>query len=87
MTAPARSTATRLYLIDLAERVLWTFLQAFAAALLLSDALNLDALKAAAFAGLAAVLALVKGLGAKAIGDRQSASTAPSVAIHQAPSA
>jgi len=87
VTPPARVQARRLYLIDLAERIVWTFLEAFAGVLLLdlADVFELDLWKTAALAGLAAVLSLVKGLAAKAIGDRQSASTAPSVAIHQAP--
>ena len=88
MTAPSvRRQATRLYLIDLAERVVMTFLEAFIGVLLLAgaDVLTLSALKAAVVAGIIAVLALLKGLLAKVIGDRWSASTAPSVAVHTAP--
>jgi hypothetical protein len=82
----ARATAVKLYLIDLGERCLWTFLEAFGAALILAGTLDLDVVKTAALAGVAAVIALVKGLGAKLVGDRNSASTAPQIATHQAPS-
>jgi len=79
--------ARRLYLIDLAERVLWTFVEAFVGVLLLSaaDMFTLTVLKSALAAGVIAVLSLLKGLGAKAVGDRNSASTSSQVAIHTAP--
>jgi len=80
--------ARKLYLIDLAERVIWTFVEAFVGVLLLSaaDMFSLTVVKSAVAAGVIAVLSLLKGLGAKAIGDSNSASTSSVVAIHTAPS-
>ena len=65
------------YVKDLAERVVVTWLEAFVAALTLSAAvsgLNIETLEAAALAGIAAVVALVKGLVAKPVGNTESAS-------------
>lgn len=76
---------TQKYVRDLVERVAATFLQAFLAALLAGGFFDLahirdaSALEAAGVAGLAAVLSLVKGLVAKAISNRDSASVAPGV--------
>jgi hypothetical protein len=81
---PTVTDATR-YARDLAERVLWTFLQAFAAALIAGGVLDVanvrdvSAWQAAALGGVAAVLSLVKGLVAKFAGQSDSASTAPGV--------
>ena len=78
----------RRYWIDLVERVVWTFIEAFVAVVIASgifeqnhfdlsktDLMSLAA--KAALAGIAAVLALVKGLGAKFIGARNTAATLP----------
>jgi hypothetical protein len=46
--------------LDIAERVVWSFLEAFIGALLLSPVINLSALKAAAIGGLVAALTYVK---------------------------
>lgn len=79
--------AAKRYGIDLAERVIWTFVQAFGSTLVLSNAFeipglaNLTAWQTAGLAGGAAVLSLVKGLVAKFIGDGSSASTAPQVGV------
>lgn len=62
------SPATRAWIKDAAERVAWTAVQGFASALLLSDALNLDALQAALLGATMAVLALVKSTAAAQLG-------------------
>jgi hypothetical protein len=46
---------------DIAERLVFTFLEAFLGAMILSPVLNVSALKAAAFAGMAAALTYGKG--------------------------
>lgn len=46
---------------DIIGRAVWTFVQAFVAALMLSKAMNLDAIQAAALAGVSAVLSAGKG--------------------------
>lgn len=58
---------------DIAERALWTFAQAFAAALFARGTLDIDTIQAAALAGAAAVLSLVKGLVASRIGSPDAA--------------
>lgn len=70
------------YAIDLTERVVWTFLTALCGvALAAGPAGLLDASmwQTAAAAGFAAVGTLVKSLGARYIGNRNSASTARGV--------
>lgn len=73
------------YLRDLAERVLFTFLQAFGAALVaggwfdVAHLRDLSIVQTAGLAGIAAVLAVIKGLVAKAVSNRDSASLAPGV--------
>lgn len=65
------------YVKDLAERVVVTFLEAFVAALVLSVAvsgLNIENVEAAGLAAIAAVIALVKGLIAKPVGNTATAS-------------
>lgn len=65
------------YVKDLAERVAATFGAAFVAALLAAGPANLmhlSTVKAAALAGLAAVLSLGKGLAARLRGNSESAS-------------
>jgi hypothetical protein len=68
----------RVYL-DIAERALWTFLQAFIGVLIAGDMVDLSSgtLRAGAIAGVAAVLALVKSVAATRIGDPGSAATLP----------
>lgn len=58
---------------DALERIAWTFLEAFAGALILAGVFDLTALKAAAIAGLAAVLTVVKTLAASRIGGTDAA--------------
>ncbi|MGA5435488.1 holin [Streptomyces cellulosae] len=63
-----------LYVRDLAERVAATFLQGFAGAVVITELNDLEMYKAAAAAGLAAVVSLAKGLLAKKVGNNDSAS-------------
>lgn len=70
------------YAKDLAERVIWTFLLAAGSVALAAgpvDMLSLSFWKTVGIAGLTAVGSLVKGVLAKFIGDRNSASTASGV--------
>ncbi len=74
---PAVATA-RLY-ADVAERAFWTFLQAFLGVLLAGDMLDLSSgtLRAAAIAGFAALLSLVKSVAATHVGDPGTAAVLP----------
>ena len=65
----------RIFYIDLAERLVWTFIQAFAAEWILTGDFGGDALKLGAIAG---ALAVAKALIATQIGDPASAATLPS---------
>ncbi|MEV4335776.1 hypothetical protein [Streptomyces sp. NPDC049590] len=70
------------YAKDLAERVVWTFLGASGAVALAggpADMLSISFWEGAGTAGLAAVVALVKGLAARLIGPKNSASSARGV--------
>ena len=73
------------YARDLAERVFFTFVQAFGAALVaggwfdIAQIRDLSIVQKAAVAGIAAVLAVIKGLIAKAVSRPDSASLAPGV--------
>jgi hypothetical protein len=70
------------YAIDLAERVIWTFLGAAGAVALAggpADMLHVSLWQGAATAGIAAAVSLVKGLFVRGFGQRNSASSAPSV--------
>lgn len=81
-TAQTAVKTARTYAVDLLERVIWTFLGAAAAVALAAgpaDMLSVSFWQGAGTAGLAAVVTLLKGLAARAIGQRNSASTAPSV--------
>ncbi|MGW2379318.1 hypothetical protein [Streptomyces sp. NPDC001658] len=72
----------RTYVVDLIERVIWTFLGAAGAVALAggpADMLSVSFWEGVGTAGLAAVVTLVKGLVARIIGAKNSASTAPSV--------
>jgi hypothetical protein len=74
------------YIRDLIERVLWTFAQAFAATLLASGFFEIDnvtdvsILQKAGIAGIAAVLAVIKGLVATKVGSPYTAATLPAQA-------
>ncbi|WIC88830.1 holin [Streptomyces phage OnionKnight] len=82
---PAADTVVktvRTYAVDLTERVIWTFLGAAGAVALAAgptDMLNVSFWQGAVTAGMAAVVTLVKGIAARLIGPKNSASTAPSV--------
>lgn len=62
---------SRAWLIDMAERSIATFVQAFAAFALAQGALSLETLEAAALAGAFSVL---KAYGASFVGDQANAS-------------
>ncbi|MFJ4617434.1 hypothetical protein [Streptomyces sp. NPDC088812] len=82
---PAAETVVktaRTYAIDLIERVIWTFLGAAAAVALAAgpgDMLSASFWETVGTAGLAAVVTLVKGLFARVVGQKNSASTASGV--------
>ncbi len=69
------------YAKDLAERVVWTFLAAVGSFAVANPAgwLEVSTWQAAGLAGAAAVVTLLKGLGARYVGSRNSASTARGV--------
>ena len=71
---------TRQLAIDIAERMIATAVQAFAATLLAAPVFSIDvsALKAAGLAALAAVLSILKGVAASRLGDPTSAAALPS---------
>ena len=75
---------TRTFARDLFERSLSTFAEAFAAYVIaagVSDVIHLDWVGAASTAGLATLLAALKGVAAaKAVGSPQSASLDPEIA-------
>jgi hypothetical protein len=68
---------TKKYWKDLAERCIWTFVQAFLGAWTITG--GRKAAESAAIAGVAAVLAVIKGFAAHKIGDPDSASTVPTI--------
>jgi hypothetical protein len=76
----SRVATARSYGRDLAERVVWTFLQAFGAMLVVSGFFSVEGvtdlsnLQKAGVGGMAAVLALLKGVVAKSVGDKNSPS-------------
>lgn len=70
------------YAKDLAERVIWTFLVAAGGVALAAgpgDMMNVSFWETVGTAGIAAVGSLVKGLFARVVGDKNSASTASGV--------
>lgn len=72
----------RTYAVDLAERVLATFIVAAAGIAVAAgpaDMLNASWWQTVGAAGLAAVGSLLKGVLARVVGDRNSASAAPRV--------
>jgi hypothetical protein len=76
------TSTVKTYVHDLAERVIWTFLAAVAGVALAAgpvDMLHASFWQAAGTAGVAAVVTLVKGLAARYVGNRNSASTAKGV--------
>ncbi|MFI1021255.1 hypothetical protein [Streptomyces olivaceus] len=85
VSLPAADTVVktaRTYAVDLIERIIWTFLGAAGAVALAAgpaDMLSVSFWEGAGTAGLAAVVTLVKGVAARLIGPKNSASTAPTV--------
>ncbi|MER7738900.1 hypothetical protein ABTX34_11335 [Streptomyces sp. NPDC096538] len=72
----------RTYVVDLIERIIWTFLGAAGAVALAAgpaDMLSASFWESVGVAGLAAVVTLVKGVLARVVGSKNSASSAPSV--------
>ncbi|MFD4572109.1 hypothetical protein ACFWNK_01740 [Streptomyces sp. NPDC058417] len=72
----------RTYVVDLIERVIWTFLGAAGAVALAAgpaDMLSVSFWQGVGTAGIAAVVTLVKGLFARLVGATNSASTAAGV--------
>ncbi|MEF9903662.1 hypothetical protein [Streptomyces sp. P9-A2] len=72
----------RTYAVDLIERIIWTFLGAAGAVALAAgpaDMLSASFWESVAVAGIAAVVTLVKGIAARVVGAKNSASSAPSV--------
>lgn len=72
----------RTFAHDLFERVFWTFIGAAAAvatAAVPADMLSLTFWEGVGTAGMAAVFTFLKGLAARWVGDKHSASTAPGV--------
>ena len=67
----------RRLILDIAERVAWTFIQGAVSTLLLSGFLDTAAWKAAVVGGVAAVLALIKGTAASHVGSPATAATLP----------
>ena len=81
----------RRYISDLAERVAWTFVQAFGATLVLSGwfdvngITDLSLLGKSALAGVAATLSLIKGIVARGVGSGATASTLPEAVVWETP--
>lgn len=70
---------TKRLLLDILERTFWTFIQGTSSTLLLAGFLGIDAWKAAIVGGLAAVIAMVKGIAASRLGEVGTAATLPGV--------
>jgi hypothetical protein len=72
-----RRWLARAWVRDTAERVAWTFVQGAVGAVPVQQLAtgDIDALTSAAVGGAAAVLALVKAIAARKVGDPQTAST------------
>lgn len=65
------------YLIDVAERTVWTYIETLVGLLAVSGPLNLSAIEAAAVAALPAAAAIVKGAIAGQFGVKGSAAALP----------
>jgi hypothetical protein len=78
----------KLYLVDLAERVGSTAAETFLATLIAAGVgglTDVSVYQKAGIAALAAGLAVLKGIIGKYVGDRSSASLAPSIAVDPIP--
>jgi hypothetical protein len=60
--------STRAWIKDALERLIWTFIQGFAGALILAQTLDLETLEAAALGGLMAALSALKSVAANRLG-------------------
>jgi hypothetical protein len=79
---PALGKTAATYAKDLGERVVWTFLVASGGVALAAgpaDMFHASFWQTVGTAGIAAVGSLVKGLAARVVGDKNSASTASGV--------
>lgn len=82
MTSTTVIKTAQTYTRDLGERVIWTFLVAATGVALAAgpaNMLNASFWETVGTAGIAAVGSLLKGLFARVVGDRNSASTASGV--------
>lgn len=70
---------TKKFALDLGERVLATYLQAFIGLLIVAQVLDINAVKAAAIAAIPATLAVIKGAIGHYVGDPESPSLVASV--------
>jgi hypothetical protein len=80
-------------IVDTLERAVWTWIETFLGLLLVAQVWTstqsgqvlsiLDAAQVAAVAAVPSALAVLKGLAASLIGDRDSASTVPSVSADE----
>jgi len=61
------------FLLDALERVVATFVEVFAGALIAGPTINIGTVQAAALAGLIAALTVVKTVAASFVGDKDSA--------------
>lgn len=70
---------SRIFLVDLAERAIATYVEAFLGLLIVSGVTDLSTLRTAAVAAVPAGLSVVKAGLARLIGDRESASMSPEI--------
>lgn len=68
---------SRTFLLDAAERVFWTYVQALLGLLLVSGVTSLSAVQTAAVAAIPAALSALKALIASRVGDPQTAALTP----------
>jgi hypothetical protein len=74
------------FILDLAERTVATYLQAFIGLLLAGQVTGLSTIEAAAIAAIPAGLAVIKGALARFVGDPASASLLPAKPPAEVPS-
>ena len=63
--------------LDMLERAAWTFVETFTATLIAAGMLDMSTVKAAGLAGIASVLAVVKAVAARHVGEGGTAATLP----------
>lgn len=75
---PTRTDGSRFgFAYDLAERSLFTYLEALVAFLAVAERIDISTVTAASLAGIPAALAVIKGTLARFLGDRESAAVIP----------